>query len=83
LTHAVQPAPSTSCRGGDTRTWCGLEAAENNESRFSRTSRLTSGGASGGGGSAALMRMKSGTGERLSAMPQPASASAPPNINAM
>jgi hypothetical protein len=26
--------------------------------------------------------MNSGTGERLSAMPQPASASAPPNINA-
>jgi hypothetical protein len=30
-----------------------------------------------------LLRMNSGTGERLSAMPQPASASVPPNINAM
>ena len=43
---------------------------------------LDIGGASGGGGSVALARMNSGTGERLSAMPQPASASAPPTINA-
>ena len=54
----------------------------NSESSFSRTSRLTSGGVSGGGGSAALLRMNSGTGERLSARPQPASANATPTINA-
>jgi hypothetical protein len=33
-------------------------------------------------GSVALARMNSGTGERLSAMPQPAGASAAPAINA-
>jgi len=41
------------------------------------------GGGSAGGGSPPLARMNSGTGERLSAMPQPAIASAPPAINAI
>ena len=54
----------------------------NTESSCSRTSRLTSGGGSGGIGSVALARMNSGTGERLSAMPQPACASAALAINA-
>jgi hypothetical protein len=41
---------------------------------------LTSGGGSGGG-SLALARMKSGSGARLSAKPQPASNNAAPAIN--
>jgi hypothetical protein len=43
----------------------------------------SSGGASSGGGSAGLLRMNSGTGERLSARPQPASISMTPAINVM
>ena len=77
------PGPQTSRRGWRYPHMRGFEAAVNTESSFSRTSVLTSGGASGGGGSGALSRMNSGTGERLSARPQPASASAPPAINAM
>lgn len=45
-------------------------------------SRPTSGGGSGGGASLAVARMNSGTGERLSAMPQPESAITAPTINA-
>jgi hypothetical protein len=50
--------------------------------QFSWTSRPISGGGSGGGSSLVLARMNSGTGERLSAMPQPASAITAPAINA-
>lgn len=82
LTQAVQPAPLTSRSGGDTLMLRGLAATVNIESSFSRTSRLTSGGVSGGGGSGALLRMKPGTGERLSARPQPASSNAAPTVNA-
>ncbi len=81
LTHAVQPNPPWRSRcGGETRTWRGYELATNTDSRFLRTSCPTSGGGSGGGGSPALARMNSGTGERLSATPQPASISVPPAI---
>src|SRR3984893_1164411 len=82
LTQAVQPNPVGSWCGSDTRTSCGLEVLTKTLSSFSRTSRLTSGGGSGGGGSPALARMNAGTGERLSAMPQSASTSASPAINA-
>lgn len=75
-THAVQPGPCRSRRGGETRTWRGFDAATKTESSFSRTICLTSGGSDGGGPSA-LARMNFGTGARLSAMPQPASTSAP------
>src|SRR5258708_20048173 len=78
LKQAVQPDAWRSRRGGETRAWRGYELATNTDSRFLLTSCPTSGGGSGGGGSLALARMNSGTGERLSARPQPASMSAPP-----
>jgi hypothetical protein len=71
-----------SCCGGETCTSRGYDVAMNTESSCSRTSRLTLGGGSGGIGSLTLARMNSGTGERLSAMPQPAVASAALAINA-
>src|SRR5229473_8421201 len=81
LTQALQPEPYGSRCGGETRTWRGYDAAVNTESSCSWISRPTSGGGSGGGGSLAPARMNSGTGERLSAMPQPASAITAPTIN--
>src|ERR1700681_2250086 len=71
LTHAVQPDPWRSRRGGETRSWRGYELATNTDSRFLRTSSPTSGGGSGGGGSPALARMDPGPGEWVWAKPQP------------
>jgi hypothetical protein len=55
----------------------------NTASSFSLSIVLTSGGAARGGGSGALARMNSGTGERMSAKPHPASISAAPAISAI
>src|SRR5260370_11066873 len=82
LTQAVQPDPWISWRGDETRTWRGFDVETNTESSLSWTNSLTSGGVSGGGGSLTLTRMNSGTGEWLSAMPQPALKTNPPPINA-
>jgi len=70
-------------RGSETRTCVGREAGVNTASSFSLSIVLMSGGASSGGGSGALARMNSGTGERMSAKPQPASINAAPAISAM
>ena len=83
LTQAVQPGPRRLGRGSETRTWRRLRGRREHRVQFLLQHALDVGRRLERGGSGALARMNSGSGERTSAKPQPASISAAPAISAM